>query len=55
MTEPLNTEGTNAEALRKMAALNLEALAVVDRDRDLMGVVEREDVVSRMVLELVDQ
>ena len=53
--KPLGHRDTNAEALRRMAAQNLEALIVVDSDGRLKGVVEHEDVVSNMMLALVEQ
>lgn len=43
---------TNAEALAAMTANNLEAIAVVGDDRKLRGVVEREQLVSKLVLSL---
>jgi CBS domain-containing protein len=43
---------TNAEALSAMTANNLEAIAVVGDDRKLQGVVEREQLVSKLVLSL---
>ena len=39
---------TNAEALSAMTANNLEAIAVVGDDRKLRGVVEREQLVSKL-------
>jgi len=43
---------TNAEALSAMTANNLGAIAVVDQDRRLQGLVEREQLVSKLVLSL---
>lgn len=51
----LRSQDTNAQALRQMRAQNLEALVVVDADGRLKGVVERDDVVSSMMLALVAQ
>ena len=49
----LSTKSTNAEALREMQEQNIEALVVIDESRKLCGVVEREQVLSRMMLSLV--
>jgi len=43
---------TNSEALRKMVASNLDITVVVDENNRLEGVVEREQVLTRMVLAL---
>ena len=45
---------TNAEALAAMAANDLGAIAVVGEDRQLRGVVEREQLVSKLILSLAD-
>jgi len=55
VTKPLSLQSTNAEALRQMTVLNLDALVVVDMDRHLKGVVERDEVISKMMLRLVDK
>ena len=55
VTKLLKTQSTNAEALRLMDEQNLDALVVVDKDRNLRGVVERDDIVSKMMLLLVDK
>jgi hypothetical protein len=47
----ISTQSTNGEALRKMVHHNLETLPVVDSDR-MKGIVEREQVLSRIVLAL---
>ncbi len=49
----ISTRSTNAEALREMLEQNIEALVVIDEQRKLRGVVEREQVLSRMMLSLV--
>jgi hypothetical protein len=41
---------TNAQALRKMVASNVDIIAVVDENDRLKGVIEREQVLSKMVL-----
>jgi hypothetical protein len=48
----IDTGKTNADALREMMDQNLEALVVVDGQRRLQGIVEREQVLSRMLLAL---
>ncbi len=50
--ETIRTESTNAEALREMTKQNLEALVVIDGNNQLKGVVEREQVLSKMMLSL---
>jgi signal-transduction protein with cAMP-binding, CBS, and nucleotidyltransferase domain len=50
--ETIRTQSTNAEALREMTRQNLEALVVIDENSQLKGVVEREQVLSRMMLSL---
>lgn len=53
--ETISTQSTNAEALREMTRQNLEALVVIDENRHLRGVVERKQVLSRMMLALTEQ
>jgi signal-transduction protein with cAMP-binding, CBS, and nucleotidyltransferase domain len=48
----VSTQSTNAEALQEMTKQNLEALVAVDEAQNLKGVVEREQVLSRMILAL---
>jgi hypothetical protein len=43
---------TNAEALQRMTEDDLIAIPVVDEDRRLRGIVEREQLISRLVLSL---
>jgi hypothetical protein len=50
--ETIHMQSTNAEALREMTRQNLEALVVTDKDNQLRGVVEREQVLSKMMLSL---
>jgi len=45
---------TNADALSAMTAHNLGAIAVLDEGHRLRGVVEREQLVSKLVLSLAD-
>lgn len=50
--DTISTQSTNAEALREMTKQNLEALVVIDEKRGLKGVVERDQVLSKMMLAL---
>ena len=49
----ISTKSTNEDALRDMIEKNIEALVVIDGKRKLRGIVEREQVLSRMMLMLV--
>ncbi len=51
--EALNERSTNVEALRQMTELNIDTLVVIDSDRCLKGVVERDEIVNRMMLALL--
>ncbi len=51
--EALNKRSTNVEALRQMTELNIDTLVVIDSDRCLKGVVERDEIVNRMMLALL--
>lgn len=51
--ETISTKSSNVQALRQMTTENLEALVVIDEDRKLKGVVEREQVISKLMLTLV--
>jgi CBS domain-containing protein len=48
----ISTASTNAEALREMMAKNLEALVVTDQDNRLKGIAEREQILTKMVLDM---
>lgn len=50
--ETISNKSSNAEALREMTKQNLEALVVIDENRHLKGVVEREQILSKMMLAL---
>ena len=50
--ETISIQTTNAEALREMTKQNLEALVVIDEQGQLKGVVEREQILSKMMLAL---
>lgn len=52
-TETLSANATNAEALETMEDTGLDVLLVVDRKGRFEGIVERGDVLSRMMLALV--
>jgi CBS domain-containing protein len=43
---------TNIEALKSMVSHNLDALAVLDEKNKLIGVVERNQIISKLLLEL---
>ena len=49
----ISASSTNIEALREMQAQNLEALVVVDEQTMLCGVIEREQVLTSIMLSLV--
>jgi len=51
--EALNEQSTNVEALRQMTELNIDILVVIDKDRRPKGVVERDQIVNRMMLALL--
>ncbi len=48
----ISTASTNAEALREMMSKNLEALVVADQDNRLKGIAEREQILTKMVLDM---
>jgi len=50
VTRTISTKSTNLDALREMTAQNLEALIVIDEDQRLKGVVEREQILSKLLL-----
>jgi CBS-domain-containing membrane protein len=49
----VSPSATNADALQRMTDDKLIAIPVVDEDRRLRGIVEREQLISRLVLSLV--
>jgi hypothetical protein len=53
--ETIKRTDNNATALRKMANLNLDAIVVVDNDQHLVGVEDRERVINRIMLKLVER
>ena len=50
VTRTISTKATSIDALREMTAQNLEALVVIDENRNLKGVVEREQILSKLLL-----
>ena len=52
VSDVITVAHTNAHALREMDRLNLEALVVVDEDRRVAGIVERDQVLGKMLLAL---
>ena len=52
LRDKVSPNATNGEALRKMVESNLDLIAVVDENDRLKGVLEREQVLSKMVLTL---
>ena len=53
-TQTITTSWTNANALQEMVRKNVEALVVIDGNRHIEGVVEREQILSLMMLSLVN-
>lgn len=50
VTKTITTKETNIQALKEMSKQNIEALVVVGEDGRLCGVIEREQVLSRLML-----
>lgn len=55
LREQMLTNETNVRALQRMTALKLDAMAIVDANRRVLGVVERDQLVSTLVLSLADR
>src|SRR5262249_41351858 len=53
VTKTISPDYTAAEALREMQNLNLGSLLVTDQDKKVLGMVEREDLLSRILLSLL--
>jgi signal-transduction protein with cAMP-binding, CBS, and nucleotidyltransferase domain len=53
ISETIQTQSTNTEALQEMTKQNLDALIVTDKENKLKGVVERGQVISRMILSVI--
>jgi hypothetical protein len=52
LREVMLTTETNTEALSRMTSLKLDSVAIVDERHQLLGVVEREQLVSKLILSL---
>ncbi len=50
VTKTISIKATNLDVLREMTAQNLDALVVIDEDQKLKGVVEREQILSKLLL-----
>jgi len=50
ITKALSIQASNVDALREMTERNLEALVVIDKDQKIKGVVEREQIVNKLLL-----
>jgi CBS domain-containing protein len=50
VTKTISIKATNLDALREMTAQNLDALVVIDENQKLKGVVEREQILSKLLL-----
>jgi signal-transduction protein with cAMP-binding, CBS, and nucleotidyltransferase domain len=50
VTKAVSTKTTNLEALKEMTSQNNEALVVIDVDKKLHGVVEREQILSKLLI-----
>jgi predicted transcriptional regulator len=53
ITTTISPENTAADALREMQELNVGALLVTDQERRVLGMVEREELLSRLLLSLI--
>jgi predicted transcriptional regulator len=52
VSKAISTKSTNAEALREMIERNSRFLVITDENNRLKGIVEREQVIGKMVLAL---
>ena len=50
LTQTVSTNDSNIEALNKMTANNLDAIPVIDEARQVKGVVEREQILGKLML-----
>ena len=50
VTKTISTKSTNMDALREMTAQNLDALIVMDEERKIKGVVEKDQLLSKILL-----
>jgi hypothetical protein len=53
MTTTISTTATNIQALQQMTDQNLEAILLLDKDNKVVSVVEREQVLSKLMLGMV--
>lgn len=54
ITKPITIKTTNMEALRNMTNQNLDSLVVVDEGKNLKGIVEREQILSKLMISLAE-
>ena len=52
ITNKINDEIRNIDALKEMDKYNTDELIVIDKDGKLKGVVEREDILSKLMIAL---
>jgi len=50
ITSAISTRTTNLEALKELTTRNIEALVVIDDNKKLKGVVEREQILSKLFI-----
>lgn len=50
VVKAISTQTSNLEALREMTSRNLDSLVVVDKDNKFKGVVEREQILSKLFI-----
>jgi CBS domain-containing protein len=50
MTQTVSTSDSNIQALDKMMVSNLDAIPVIDEARKLKGVIEREQILGKLML-----
>ena len=51
----VNADATNVDALHAMQKLNLDAIVAVDAEHKPVGVVERDQLLTRMMLRLAGE
>lgn len=52
MTATISTKYTNIEALQEMSDKNLESIIVVDEDQKLKGIIQREQILTKLMLSI---
>ena len=50
VTKTISTKSTNMDALKEMTVQNLDALIVIDKERKIKGVVEKDQLLSKILL-----